>query len=270
MRGVWIPLSIALNMVNRSMGKDDLYPFVIPPPVLDKLDFVASLRSPTAVPPARSPVPEGEVGGRCRTRLDVMSTDHALPPTADRRPRRRRTSGRRRPPCSWSRSSAGVVLGVVDLWWSTHHPSAWSSVANSCAGWAACAFALGAALRVDALRAAVAAVVMLAVAVEAYYAAEVVLQLSDRAILTSPVAMEWLVLAGVAGAVFGPAGAWAAGRSPVLAAAGLAVGVALLLGDAWQLAAARLAASATRRGCWSLLALVMLAWRRGRHTNRGP
>ena len=42
-RGVWIPLSIALNMINRSMGKDDLYPFVIPPPVLDKLDFVASL-----------------------------------------------------------------------------------------------------------------------------------------------------------------------------------------------------------------------------------
>ncbi|MDQ1130583.1 putative zinc-binding metallopeptidase [Microbacterium sp. SORGH_AS_0888] len=42
--GVWIPLSTALNMINRSMGKDDLYPFVIPGPVLDKLDFVASLR----------------------------------------------------------------------------------------------------------------------------------------------------------------------------------------------------------------------------------
>ena len=42
--GVWVPLSTALNMINRSMGKDDLYPFVIPPPVLDKLEFVASLR----------------------------------------------------------------------------------------------------------------------------------------------------------------------------------------------------------------------------------
>jgi hypothetical protein len=41
--GVWIPLSIALNQMNRSMGKDDVYPFVIPPPVLDKLDFVAAL-----------------------------------------------------------------------------------------------------------------------------------------------------------------------------------------------------------------------------------
>lgn len=44
--GVWVPLSIALNAINRSMGKDDLYPFVIPGPALDKLDFIASLRPP--------------------------------------------------------------------------------------------------------------------------------------------------------------------------------------------------------------------------------
>ncbi|MFT4299767.1 MAG: putative zinc-binding metallopeptidase [Aeromicrobium sp.] len=42
--GVWMPLSTALNQINRSMGSDDLYPFVIPPPVLAKLDFVDSLR----------------------------------------------------------------------------------------------------------------------------------------------------------------------------------------------------------------------------------
>jgi hypothetical protein len=47
--GVWVPLSTALNMINRSMGKDDLYPFVIPAPVLDKLEFVASLRPSAAV-----------------------------------------------------------------------------------------------------------------------------------------------------------------------------------------------------------------------------
>jgi hypothetical protein len=41
--GIWVPLSVALNMINRSMGKHDLYPFVIPAPVLDKLDFVAAL-----------------------------------------------------------------------------------------------------------------------------------------------------------------------------------------------------------------------------------
>lgn len=41
--GVWVPLSIALNQINRSMGKEPLYPFVIPAPVLDKLEFVARL-----------------------------------------------------------------------------------------------------------------------------------------------------------------------------------------------------------------------------------
>ena len=41
---VWIPLSTALNLVNRSMGANDLYPFVLPPHVVDKLEFVAGLR----------------------------------------------------------------------------------------------------------------------------------------------------------------------------------------------------------------------------------
>lgn len=43
---VWIPLAIGLNQINRSMGKDDLYPFVIPAPVMGKLDFVASIARP--------------------------------------------------------------------------------------------------------------------------------------------------------------------------------------------------------------------------------
>ena len=37
---LWLPLSWALNMINRSMGKEDLYPFVLPPPVLDKMRFI--------------------------------------------------------------------------------------------------------------------------------------------------------------------------------------------------------------------------------------
>ncbi len=45
---VWIPLSIGLNQIERSMGKDDLYAFVIPAPVLKKLDFVSSLATPVA------------------------------------------------------------------------------------------------------------------------------------------------------------------------------------------------------------------------------
>ncbi|MGF2951018.1 zinc-binding metallopeptidase family protein [Mycobacterium sp. THU-M116] len=37
---MWLPLSWALNMVNRSMGRGDLYPFVLPPAVLEKMKFI--------------------------------------------------------------------------------------------------------------------------------------------------------------------------------------------------------------------------------------
>jgi hypothetical protein len=36
----WLPLTYALNAVNRSVGKDDLYPFLLSPTVIDKLRFV--------------------------------------------------------------------------------------------------------------------------------------------------------------------------------------------------------------------------------------
>lgn len=39
----WIPLSVALNAIQRSMGQPDSYPFVLPPPVVDKLDFINRL-----------------------------------------------------------------------------------------------------------------------------------------------------------------------------------------------------------------------------------
>ncbi|HZE66493.1 MAG TPA: putative zinc-binding metallopeptidase [Sporichthyaceae bacterium] len=39
----WLPLTYALNQVNRSMGKRDLYPFVLSPTVLEKLRLVHSL-----------------------------------------------------------------------------------------------------------------------------------------------------------------------------------------------------------------------------------
>lgn len=40
---LWLPLAWALNMVNRSMGHKDLYPFVLPKPVLEKMRFVHDL-----------------------------------------------------------------------------------------------------------------------------------------------------------------------------------------------------------------------------------
>ena len=36
----WLPLTYALNAVNRSMGRDDLYPFTLAQPVIEKLEFV--------------------------------------------------------------------------------------------------------------------------------------------------------------------------------------------------------------------------------------
>ena len=39
----WLPLTYALNALNRSMGADDIYPFVLAPPAIDKLAFVDEL-----------------------------------------------------------------------------------------------------------------------------------------------------------------------------------------------------------------------------------
>ncbi|GEO86202.1 MULTISPECIES: zinc-binding metallopeptidase family protein [Alphaproteobacteria] len=36
----WVPLTIAINSINRSMGQRDLYPFVLSVPVLDKLQYI--------------------------------------------------------------------------------------------------------------------------------------------------------------------------------------------------------------------------------------
>lgn len=39
----WLPLTYALNAINRAMGSDDLYPFVLPGPVVAKLELVHEL-----------------------------------------------------------------------------------------------------------------------------------------------------------------------------------------------------------------------------------
>lgn len=41
--GTWLPLAIALNQMNRSLGLQDLYPFVLAAPVVDKLEWVRDL-----------------------------------------------------------------------------------------------------------------------------------------------------------------------------------------------------------------------------------
>jgi hypothetical protein len=39
----WLPVTFAVNSINRSMGQPDLYPFVLGPRVLEKLEFVRGL-----------------------------------------------------------------------------------------------------------------------------------------------------------------------------------------------------------------------------------
>lgn len=39
----WLPLALAVNSVNRSMGQPDLYPFILSPTVVDKLGFMHRL-----------------------------------------------------------------------------------------------------------------------------------------------------------------------------------------------------------------------------------
>lgn len=39
----WVPVTVAINAVNRSMGQPDLYPFVLSDPVVRKLQFVCDL-----------------------------------------------------------------------------------------------------------------------------------------------------------------------------------------------------------------------------------
>jgi hypothetical protein len=39
----WLPLTYAVNSLNRAMGQPDLYPFILPQPVMAKLDFIHGL-----------------------------------------------------------------------------------------------------------------------------------------------------------------------------------------------------------------------------------
>ncbi|WP_058833620.1 zinc-binding metallopeptidase family protein [Luteimonas abyssi] len=39
----WLPLTYAVNSLNRAMGQPDLYPFLIPPPVVDKMAYIHGL-----------------------------------------------------------------------------------------------------------------------------------------------------------------------------------------------------------------------------------
>jgi hypothetical protein len=46
----WVPLTVAMNAMNRSLGNQDYYPFVLTPAILDKLKFVHELIAANEVP----------------------------------------------------------------------------------------------------------------------------------------------------------------------------------------------------------------------------
>jgi hypothetical protein len=50
--GAWLPLTYAVNSLNRSMGQPDLYPFVLSPVAIGKLDFVYRLVRGAGTSPA--------------------------------------------------------------------------------------------------------------------------------------------------------------------------------------------------------------------------
>lgn len=43
MINVWVPLTVAVNALNRAMGQPDLYPFILSEPVVEKLRFIHNL-----------------------------------------------------------------------------------------------------------------------------------------------------------------------------------------------------------------------------------
>lgn len=152
---------------------------------------------------------------------------------------------------------AGAALGIVDLAWNVLSPSAWSAAANSCAVWAAAAYALGALLRVGAGAAAVAGIVMLGVAVEVYYLAGAAWLGWDRGLLTGASTVTWLQLAVVVGGALGAAGACSARGSWLPATLGTAACASIVVGEALHVWAVR--PPAAFPGTAHVLALLGLA-----------
>jgi hypothetical protein len=127
---------------------------------------------------------------------------------------------------------AGTALSLGDLLVMTHVDHPWAALANSSAVWAIGAFVLGAVLRTDPARAAVAGVVMMLVAVESYYAFAVLLDLAGPSTLWSSTSQTWLVFGVFAGVAFGVAGAWTSGTLWWQRVLGSAAGAGVLIGEA--------------------------------------
>lgn len=128
--------------------------------------------------------------------------------------------------------AAGLGLGIGDLIVMTDVSYPWADLANSSAVWAIGAFGLGAVMRTDPARSAVAGIVMMVVAVEAYYGYAAFLGLGGVATVWSEHARMWMVFGVLAGVVFGVAGSWTSGQIWWQRVVGAAAGAGVLLGEA--------------------------------------
>ncbi len=122
--GEWLPVVFAVNSLNRSMGQQDLYPFVLSPNAIAKMDFVSRVirrQRPARRPGRRHSVrhPEGEeLAGRGGPDLagDAAGVALAVDPLVVRAPPEGRTSRTAKcnslPPRR-NGAAAGDALGVV-------------------------------------------------------------------------------------------------------------------------------------------------------------
>lgn len=125
--------------------------------------------------------------------------------------------------------AAGAALGLGDVLATMSLPWTLATAANSSTFWAAGAFGLGIVLGTDALRAALGGVVMMTVAVAAYYAAAARLGLSDFSPWSGH-SVAWMVIGVPTGVLFGVAGAWIGGPVAWKRLVGTVTGLGLLLG----------------------------------------
>ena len=128
--------------------------------------------------------------------------------------------------------ACGILLGVVDLLLQRSLPYPWANLANSSAVWALGAFGVGWWLRGGWWRSALAGMVLLVVAVQAYYLTAVVVMNDNVQTLWSSTGMLWSFFGVLAGALFGAAGGLSHDRQPWLRAIAVAMPGAVLFAEA--------------------------------------